>query len=226
MCITYNMQRFFICTKSYIFTNFVQSCRKDFYMAKAEYRSSIRSKKLITDALVELLDEKSLDKITVTDIVKRADINRGTFYSHYDNVLDVVNSIFETAFEVIKDSIDDPEPDETPNFEYMLKQLQSVMEENTEFFRKIYSSDINMKIYEQISNVLLEYILDREEVFSNVPHEDFVFYTSFYAGGIIKLYRDWFVGVLPITFTELTSRATTLLQELQSSVYIEKNRQP
>ena len=42
-------------------------------MAKAEYRSSLRSKKLITDALVELLDEKTLDKITVTDIVKKAE---------------------------------------------------------------------------------------------------------------------------------------------------------
>ena len=51
-------------------------------MAKAEYRSALRSKKLITDALVELLDEKTLDKITVTDIVKKTDINRGTSYDH------------------------------------------------------------------------------------------------------------------------------------------------
>lgn len=50
-------------------------------MAKAEYKSAIRSRRMIQHALVELLQEKELDKITVTDIVTRADINRGTFYA-------------------------------------------------------------------------------------------------------------------------------------------------
>lgn len=188
-------------------------------MAKAEYRSSLRSKKLITDALVELLDEKPVDKITVTDIVKKADINRGTFYAHYDNVSDVVNTMFQNAFEVIKESVDASSSISEPNFESMLRQLQAVMEENLEFFRKIYTSDINMVVYEQISNILLSYILEHEEAFSNVPHEDFVFYTSFYSGGIIKLYRDWFVGVLPIPFDELTDRTCILLNELQNNIH-------
>lgn len=188
-------------------------------MIKAEYKSSLRSKKLITDALVNLLDEKSLDKITVTDIVKKADINRGTFYAHYDNVPEVVNSIFTTAFNVIKDSIDDSLSNAEPDYTHMLKQLQMVMENNLEFFRKIYSSDINMQIYEQISNILLAYIMKHEDTLSNVSHEDFVFYTSFYSGGMIKLYRDWCIGNIPISFDELTHRTSVLLEELQAKIH-------
>ena len=57
-------------------------------MAKAEYRSAIRSKRLINDALADLLQEKPLDKITVTDVVNRADINRGiAFPLPYSNFL-------------------------------------------------------------------------------------------------------------------------------------------
>ena len=41
-------------------------------MARAEYRSAIRSRKLINAALADLLQEKPLDKITVTDVVNRA----------------------------------------------------------------------------------------------------------------------------------------------------------
>jgi len=52
-------------------------------MAKAEYRSAVRSRRLIHTALADLLLEKPLDKITVTDVVNRAEINRGTFYLHY-----------------------------------------------------------------------------------------------------------------------------------------------
>lgn len=42
---------------------------------KAEYRSSIRSRRMIREAYTQLLKEKDLSKITVTDIVTRADLN-------------------------------------------------------------------------------------------------------------------------------------------------------
>ena len=187
-------------------------------MAKAEYKSSLRSKKLITDALVALLDEKTLDKITVTDIVKKADINRGTFYAHYGSVADVVTSIFENVYEIIKSSIMIFHDNSKFDMAIMLKELQIVMEQDFDFYKKIFSSDINMKIYEEISNVLISYVYDHESEISNVSHEDFVFYTSFYSGGIIKLYRDWFVGALPMTFDELTKRATVLLNDLRDCV--------
>jgi len=187
-------------------------------MAKAEYRSSLRSKKLVKDALVELLDEKTLDKITVTDIVKKADINRGTFYAHYDNVLDVVASIFQSAYEILTNSIHDIHENTDYDMSMMLKELQTVIEENFDFYRKIFSSDINMKIYEELFNVLISYILEHENEISNVTHAAFVFYTSFYAGGVIKLYRDWFIGNLPMTFDELTERCSVLLDDMKNKI--------
>lgn len=189
-------------------------------MAKAEYRSSIRSKKLITDALVELLDEKPLDKITVTDIVKKADINRGTFYAHYENVSDVVTSIFESAFDIIKASIHNMHDDTYLDMAVMLKELQIVMEKNIAFYQKIFSSDINMNVYEEIINVLMSYVFEHENAISNISHTDFVFYTSFYSGGIIKLYRDWFSGILPLSFDELTERCTLLLNDMKNNIII------
>ena len=41
---------------------------------KAEYRSAVRSKKLIKQAYVELIKEKDIDKITIKDVVAKADI--------------------------------------------------------------------------------------------------------------------------------------------------------
>ena len=72
-------------------------------MPKAEYRSAIRSRKMIIDALADLLTKKQPDKITVTDIVRHAEINRGTFYAHYNDVPDVLNQIIRQTFSSIKD---------------------------------------------------------------------------------------------------------------------------
>ncbi len=47
------------------------------------------TKLAIREAFLSLLDEKPLDKISVTEICKRADINRGTFYSHYTDAYDL-----------------------------------------------------------------------------------------------------------------------------------------
>ncbi len=60
---------------------------------KAEYRSSLRSKRLIREAFLALMQEKDLEKITVTDVITRADINRGTFYAHYADIRPVIEQI-------------------------------------------------------------------------------------------------------------------------------------
>lgn len=48
-----------------------------------------RTKKLLRQALAELMHEKEFKNITVSDVVRRADINRGTFYVYYRDVYDL-----------------------------------------------------------------------------------------------------------------------------------------
>lgn len=62
-------------------------------MAKAEYRSSIRSKNLIKKAVARLIHEKEISKITVSDVIREADISRGTFYAHYPDIHSVIEQI-------------------------------------------------------------------------------------------------------------------------------------
>ena len=57
-------------------------------MAKNSNKTDLRiqrTQKAIVDAFYELLDEKSFGSITVIDICNRALINRGTFYTHFED---------------------------------------------------------------------------------------------------------------------------------------------
>ncbi len=47
----------------------------------------------IYDAFFLILKEKELDKITVSDVIKRAGIVRSTFYNHYENIPALVTAI-------------------------------------------------------------------------------------------------------------------------------------
>ena len=68
---------------------------------KSQYRSALRSKKLIKNAFSELLQKKDFEKITVTEIVNSAQLNRGTFYAHYSNTIDVLEEIENDVSEQI-----------------------------------------------------------------------------------------------------------------------------
>lgn len=68
----------------------------------AEDKRVRRTKKLLRQALAELMQEKEFQNITVSDVVRRADINRGTFYAYYRDVFDlrekVENEMLDTLY--------------------------------------------------------------------------------------------------------------------------------
>jgi len=69
-------------------------------------RRAIRTKKMIRNALSELIEEIGYNNISITDIAERADINRGTFYLHYTDKYDLLEKIENDVIQELQDSID------------------------------------------------------------------------------------------------------------------------
>ena len=66
-------------------------------MPRKTDRRTIYTKNAIKDALLVALDSKPFEKIGVTDICRISEINRGTFYLHYGNLVDVLNEVLDDA---------------------------------------------------------------------------------------------------------------------------------
>ncbi|UHA62047.1 TetR/AcrR family transcriptional regulator [Metabacillus litoralis] len=56
----------------------------------------LRTKKLIKEALLKLIQEKSFESITIQDIADEALINRATFYLHYQDKYDLLEQVSNT----------------------------------------------------------------------------------------------------------------------------------
>jgi AcrR family transcriptional regulator len=65
----------------------------------------IRTKEAIRNALVELIEEKGLDALTVKEITTKAKINRGTFYVYYQDKYDLVNKCEDEFLQELADMI-------------------------------------------------------------------------------------------------------------------------
>ena len=186
-------------------------------MSKAEYRSAIRSRRMIKEAFADLLQEKPLDRITVTDIVNHAQINRGTFYAHYADIPDLIQHLINDTFTSIQEVIP-ASPDSTPDVPtQLLNRVQTILEADYDFYQKIMSSSASTLMHEQLVNVVLDYMLQQEPIFPTASHESYAFMIRFCAGGLSNLYKDWFAGKIPISLDELTARSTQLLNDLVSS---------
>ena len=74
--------------------------------AKKQDRRTRYTRQTIKDTFLELLKQKSFTKITVTEICKNAEINRGTFYLHYYDIHDVLSDIFNDMTQDMLTTVD------------------------------------------------------------------------------------------------------------------------
>lgn len=66
-----------------------------------EDRRTRYTRQVIKEAFLKLLEEKEYPKITVTEICRLAEINRGTFYLHYYDTADVLDDLLS---EILKET--------------------------------------------------------------------------------------------------------------------------
>ena len=181
-------------------------------MAKAEYRSALRSRKLIIDALADILQEKPLDKITVTEVVARAGINRGTFYAHYTDIPDVIQHLIQDTFTKIRTAISQ-DPGQLHKLpEVLLSRIWEILSEDLDFYRKVMASSTASLMQQQLVEFMIQYLLDNEEIFSPGNHREYELTIRFCAGGLSNLYRDWFSGKLDMPLETLTAQAAQMLR--------------
>ncbi|MDN6147046.1 MAG: TetR/AcrR family transcriptional regulator [Tetragenococcus koreensis] len=67
-----------------------------------------QTKNKIKQALVQLLNKKNLEEITVSDITRNSQINRGTFYLHYLDKYDLIEKLEEDILTNIQQIFDQP----------------------------------------------------------------------------------------------------------------------
>ena len=181
---------------------------------KAEYRSAIRSRKLIKQAYVELLKEKEIDKITVMDVVTRADINRGTFYFHYKNVNAVSeqigNEILAALFEFLDEFkqtrlIENPLP--------FLTNIARFLEKDMEFYRVLINSQHSAAFLNKLKTLFIDKILSDEKKMSAIKNKDqFMICVNLYASGFVGLYQDWFNRKIKMSLDDLTLNLSEIIK--------------
>ena len=153
-------------------------------------------------ALLSLLEQKPFEYITIREICEKAEVNRSTFYLHYENtsdlleettayVLDNFNSYFcvDTESITTKFANCDLEDLKFVNEKYLHPYL-SFIKENQRVFSAVLSQPTafnSMAIFQRLFDNIFKPILDR----FHYPRDEQNYVMMFYLNGITAIITEW-----------------------------------
>ena len=160
---------------------------------KKEDRRVRRTKKLLTQALTQLLQEKQINEITVKELTDLADMNRGTIYLYYKDMFDMLEKIEDGLFEALDAIISLHEHDDvSQQTKPILLDLFRFIEDNQEMCRVLLSPHGDMNFLHRLNEVVREKCL---KAWPNIRKEkgeaDFDYHYSFVVFGCAGIIRAW-----------------------------------
>ncbi len=166
------------------------------------------TRRAIIDSFLKLVDERTVDKITVKDITAECGINRNTFYYHYQDIYEVMEDIFKEEAERIVA----PHPTREDWEESFKLGIKFALDHRRAVYH-IYNS----KGRETVENYVLHVATDCMKDFVknelsglNVDESDINLLTSFYIHGCEGIVIDWLKSGMEADFGDTVSRLETL----------------
>ena len=187
---------------------------------KSTHKNAARSRHLIKQAFAQLLNEKDIAKITVTDIVERANISRGTFYAHYLDVYDLYAAIQSNIVEAIDETIDAVGMDNIildPS-EVILTSIQ-FLEKNKNYYKLFLTSSHGEKLIQRIISLAEEKFT--HEIEGLIPAEEtpeYICHMYYTLGGFRNILIHWFMDSMGLS----TEQCAALLSKFYHANKSEK----
>lgn len=170
-------------------------------MNKSESKYFNTAKKM-DQAFIEILEKKDFEYISVKEICKKAEVNRSTFYLHYENMGDLleesINYMNNTFLEYfhneetfIASKINDLSLDDlyliTPKF--LVPYLKYIKEHQRLFFTAIKKKQIFQlnDTYNRMFKYILSPIMDK----FSIKEEEKKYLSIFYMNGILGVIEVW-----------------------------------
>lgn len=182
---------------------------------RKENRSARRSRRMIRQAFESLLEEKEFSKITIIDIVERADLNRSTFYAHYPDIYGIVDEMQEEIIQRnmelfqqlhFRNILKDPKP--------YLDCIAATIEENLNLMQRLGLTDHIHRKSEKFHEMMEHDIIHNSDI-PQAVRESGLFHIRihFFLGGILRVYQRWADGKLNCTLDQVSSQIGDMIRQ-------------
>ncbi len=151
-----------------------------------------RTKNAIQDAYFALLLSGKPGRITISEVARRANIDRKTFYLHYESLEDILREFArERVEEIITKARQEDLNHLSKSVPSIFEMLNKLVEDNLPFFRFIARHKEYDFFFDRIKDMLVNEIVTNYQTCFGYPEEELSVYAEFYIAGIISVYTKW-----------------------------------
>ncbi len=183
---------------------------------KATYRNSIRTKKMIREAFAELVSQKQdIAKITVKELVEKADISKSTFYCHYQDIYAVIEEFEKELLSLLDETLNTYVKDHQEEFAPYIGRIIQHLKENENLYKKIIVSDLPNQFIDKLKSICIDRI--NKDVHLDALSSDpsvRMFEIDFLTNGIIHMLVDYFKGEIDLSLDKIGELSSKLLYKL------------
>ena len=153
----------------------------------------IRTKALLIRSLSALMKQKNIKDITVKELCEYADINRGTFYLHYKDIYDMLDSIEQELSDKFLQIFQKYNSETNEDFPYPLfLEIFKLVDNNAELFRVLIGPNGDISFIMKIFKLYNIHCLQSE--FNKLSPQfsmNQVYYSNFILYGCVGLIEQW-----------------------------------
>lgn len=159
------------------------------------------TKQVLKQSLLELMTTKPVGKITVTDICERADVNRGTFYSHYQDAYDLLGRIEDELMAEILASLEVIKQNTMQNtLHVMIEDILLSIERNKALCSVLFTEYGDKAFLTHIIDLAKEKSMGEwKRQMPGVADAELMRMYTFISNGSVALIQQWLQGDLPDT---------------------------
>lgn len=150
----------------------------------------IKTKRAIHTAFAELLTEKNMDEITVTDIASRAMINRKTFYNNYRGIYELMDELENEVIRTFDTAMQEIDFVENPYAVFM--KLTEIINSDMDFYGALLRSGRNAGLTHKIRLTLQQKAQEWFESRVELPSERLAVIMDYAVSGMVAVYQSWF----------------------------------
>lgn len=182
--------------------------------------TAIKSQQWLTETLIDLMEEKPYEEISIMDICKRADLSRQTFYNYFDSKDELFRYLLRNTYAEKLNSLK-----EIPSSKEAISAFVSVVKENPRMVNAIVKNNmgnlVSDEIFNSITHFLNKFIPDFEH------QEDFSYHVVLLSGALTHFMLYYARNNKDLSEEEMTKILETFLSGkifklIRASKYLKK----
>ena len=170
-----------------------------------------KTQTLFRKVLIQLLMEKDLKNISVSELTELADVNRGTFYLHYKDVYDLFEQIENEALEEFTRIIKEYQQRDSIIWKDIMLDLFKYIAANADIFIAILKTKESTFLSKIIEMNRPQNKEQWRKLFVKGREEYYEYYFAFFSSGCIEMVRSWFIKGMPEPAEQMAALTETLM---------------